>query len=108
MVDPYAVMNEEKENGASRMFDLGRFRWEDSRWLSKRYHGNVFKIPMSVCEVRISELDSPDEKVQEIVQDMGHTHILLRGTPERANSEWKEDFLSRHFTGTHRIQCDFL
>ena len=84
MVDPYAVMNEEKENGASRMFDLGRFRWEDSRWLSKRYHGNVFKTPMSVCEVRISELDSPDEKVQEIVQDMGHTHILLRGTPERA------------------------
>ena len=83
MVDPYAVMNEEKENGASRMFDLGRFRWEDSRWLSKRYHGNVFKTPMSVCEVRISELDSPDEKVQEIVQDMGHTHILLRGTPER-------------------------
>lgn len=82
MVDPYAVMNEEKENGASRMFDLGRFRWEDSRWLSKRYHGNVFKIPMSVCEVRISELDSPDEKVQEIVQDMGHTHILLRGTPD--------------------------
>ena len=84
MVDPYAVMNEEKENGASSMFDLGRFRWEDSRWLSKRYHGNVFKTPMSVCEVRISELDSPDEKVQEIVQDMGHTHILLRGTPERA------------------------
>ena len=80
MVDPYAVMNEEKENGASRMFDLGRFRWEDSRWLSKRYHGNVFKTPMSVCEVRISELDSPDEKVQEIVQDMGHTNILLRGT----------------------------
>ncbi len=39
---------------------------------------------MSVCEVRISELDSPDEKVQEIVQDMGHTHNLLRGTPERA------------------------
>ena len=28
MVDPYAVMNEEKENGASRMFDLGRFRWD--------------------------------------------------------------------------------
>ena len=84
MVDPYAVMNEEKENGASRMFDLGRFRWEDSRWLSKRYHGNVFKTPMSVCEVRISELDSPDEKVQVIVKDMGHTHILLRGTPERA------------------------
>ena len=25
MVDPYAVMNEEKENGASRMFDLKRF-----------------------------------------------------------------------------------
>ena len=99
MVDPYAVMNEEKENGASRMFDLGRFRWEDSRWLSKRYHGNVFKIPMSVCEVRISELDSPDEKVQEIVQDMGHTHILLRGTPERAKLGAEGGFFEPAFYG---------
>ena len=99
MVDPYAVMNEEKENGASRMFDLGRFRWEDSRWLSKRYHGNVFKTPMSVCEVRISELDSPDEKVQEIVQDMGHTHILLRGTPERAKLGVESGFFEPAFYG---------
>ena len=99
MVDPYAVMNEEKENGASRMFDLGRFRWEDSRWLSKRYHGNVFKIPMSVCEVRISELDSPDEKVQEIVQDMGHTHILLRGIPERAKLGVERGFFEPAFYG---------
>lgn len=99
MVDPYAVMNEEKENGASRMFDLGRFRWEDSRWLSKRYHGNVFKTPMSVCEVRISELDSPVEKVQEIVQDMGHTHILLRGTPERAKLGVERGFFEPAFYG---------
>ena len=99
MVDQYAVMNEEKENGASRMFDLGRFRWEDSRWLSKRYHGNVFKTPMSVCEVRISELDSPDEKVQEIVQDMGHTHILLRGTPERAKLGVERGFFEPAFYG---------
>lgn len=99
MVDPYAVMNEEKENGASRMFDLGRFRWEDSRWLSKRYHGNVFKTPMSVCEVRISELDSPDEKVQEIVQDMGHTHILLRDTPERAKLGVERGFFEPAFYG---------
>lgn len=99
MVDPYAVMNEEKENGASRMFDLGRFRWEDSRWLSKRYHGNVFKTPMSVCEVRISELDSPDEKVQEIVQDMGHTHILLRGTPERVKLGVERGFFEPAFYG---------
>lgn len=99
MVDPYAVMNEEKENGASRMFDLGRFRWEDSRWLSKRYHGNVFKTPMSVCEVRISELDSPDEKVQEIVQDMGHTLILLRGTPERAKLGVERGFFEPAFYG---------
>lgn len=99
MVDPYAVMNEEKENGASRIFDLGRFRWEDSRWLSKRYHGNVFKTPMSVCEVRISELDSPDEKVQEIVQDMGHTHILLRGTPERAKLGVERGFFEPTFYG---------
>lgn len=99
MVDPYAVMNEEKENGASRMFDLGRFRWEDSRWLSKRYHGNVFKTPMSVCEVRISELDSPDEKVQEIMQDMGHTHILLRGTPERAKLGVERGFFEPTFYG---------
>lgn len=99
MVDPYAVMNEEKENGASRMFDLGRFRWEDSRWLSKRYHGNVFKTPMSVCEVRISELDSPDEKVQEIMQDMGHTHILLRGTPERAKLGVERGFFEPAFYG---------
>ena len=99
MVDLYAVMNEEKENGASRIFDLGRFRWEDSRWLSKRYHGNVFKTPMSVCEVRISELDSPDEKVQEIVQDMGHTQILLRGTPERAKLGVERGFFEPAFYG---------
>ena len=99
MVDPYAVKNEEKENGSSRMFDLGRYRWEDSRWLSKRYHGKVFKTQMSVCEVRISELDSLDEKVQEIVQDMGHTHILLRGTPERAKLGVERGFFEPAFYG---------
>ena len=108
MVDPYAVMNEEKENGASRMFDLGRFRWEDSRWLSKRYHGNVFKTPMSVCEVRISELDSPDEKVQEIVQDMGHTHILLRGTPERAKLGVERGFFEPAFYGNTPDKMRFI
>lgn len=99
MVDPYAVMNEEKENGASRIFDLKRFRWEDARWLSERYHSNILKTPMSVCEVRISELDSPDEKVQEIVQDMGHTHILLRGTPEREILGAQKGFFEPTFYG---------
>ena len=99
MIDPYAVMNEEKKDGASRMFDLNRFRWEDSRWLTERYRGNMFRIPMSVCEVRISELDSPDEKVQEIVQDMGHTHILLRGTPERAKLGVERGFFEPAFYG---------
>lgn len=99
MVDPYAVMNEEKENGASRMFDLGRFRWEDSRWLTERCRGNIHKAPMSVCEVRISELDSPDEKVQETVQDMGHTHILLRGTPEGARRGAQKGFFEPAFYG---------
>ena len=99
MIDPYAVMNEEKENGASRMFDLNRFRWEDSRWLAERYRGNIFKVPMSVCEVRISELDSPDEKVQEIVQDMGHTHILLRGTPEGERLGAQKGFFEPAFYG---------
>lgn len=99
MIDPYAVMNEEKEDGASRMFDLNRFRWEDSRWLSDRYRGNIFKAPMSVCEVRISELDSPDEKVQETVQDMGHTHILLRGTPEGERLGAQKGFFEPAFYG---------
>ena len=99
MVDPYAVMNEEKENGASRMFDLKRFHWEDMRWLSERYRGNVLKRPMSVCEVRISELDSPDEKVQETVQDMGHTHILLRGTSEGEKLGAHKGFFEPAFYG---------
>lgn len=99
MTDPYAVMNEEKEDGASRMFDLNRFRWEDSRWLAERYRGNAFKAPMSVCEVRISELDSPDEKVQETVQDMGHTHILLRGTPEGERLGAQKGFFEPAFYG---------
>ena len=99
MIDPYAVMNEEKKDGASRMFDLNRFRWEDSRWLTERYRGNMFRIPMSVCEVRISELDSPDEKVQETVQDMGHTHILLRGTSQGELLGAKKGFFEPAFYG---------
>ncbi len=65
---------------------------------------------MSVCEVRISELDSPDEKVQEIVQDMGHTHILLRGTPERAKLGVERGFfragILREHTGYNAIFCE--
>ena len=99
MIDPYAVMNEEKKDGASRMFDLNRFRWEDSRWLTERYRENMFRIPMSICEVRISELDSPDEKVQETVQDMGHTHILLRGTSQGELLGAKKGFFEPAFYG---------
>ena len=54
---------------------------------------------MSVCEVRISELDSPDEKVQETVQDMGHTHILLRGTSEGEKLGAHKGFFEPAFYG---------
>ncbi|MFQ9748000.1 MAG: hypothetical protein ACLRYY_02730 [Anaerobutyricum soehngenii] len=110
MVDPYAVMNEEKENGASRMFDLKRFHWEDMRWLSERYRGNVLKRPMSVCEVRISELDSPDEKVQETVQGYGtYATYCLRGTSEEKNlGRIKAFFSNKLFSKITRYNAFFV
>ena len=99
MVDPCRT-NEEKGNGCvknvrSWAISLGGFEmaFQTISW-------KCFKIPMSVCEVRISELDRM-RKYRKWCRIWG-IHILYSRHTGESEPEWKE-ILSRHFTGTHWI-----
>lgn len=88
--DPYAVMNEKQENGASVIMDLDLFRWDDAQWMSSRNIRDIHSKPLSVCEMFEPELMFPEERLREIVLDMGLSHILLKNTPEEDDSVSEE------------------
>lgn len=88
--DPYAVMNEKQKNGASVIMDLDLFRWDDNQWISSRNIRDIHSRPLSVCEMFEPELTFPEERLREVVIDMGHSHILLKNTPGEDDSMSEE------------------
>ena len=102
--DPYAVMNEKQENGASVIMDLDLFRWDDAGWMSMRNIRDIHSKPLAICEMFEPELMFPEERLREIVMDMGISHIMLKNAPEadEAVSEELLDIADRERLKTAR------
>ena len=75
--DPYAVISEGHENGASRIYDMNLFRWTDQEWLAARDVTRIREEPASFCEFMFSELDFPEEYVRETVLGAGFSHVIM-------------------------------
>ncbi|OGW72917.1 MAG: 1,4-alpha-glucan branching enzyme [Nitrospirae bacterium RIFOXYC2_FULL_44_7] len=100
--DPYAFYFEARPKSASVVYDINRYRWNDSEWLEMRSRKNWFESPVSVYEVHLgSWMRVPEEenrfltyrdltdKLIGYVKDMGYTHIeLMPVTEHPLDASW--------------------
>ncbi len=84
--DPYAFYAERRPNTASMFFDIDKYEWNDSEWITNKQP--VYERPMNVYEVHVGswkkhnfgegESFSYRELAEDLVpyvKDMGYTHI---------------------------------
>lgn len=76
--DPYALMSEEKLNGASTIFDMTEFEWEDEQWMKQRAKRNYTHAPLAMCEIATGEGEFTEAKIMHAVGELGCTHVLLK------------------------------
>ncbi len=97
--DPYANYAELRPNTASVVWDIGKYRWKDRAWMTKRARTDTKKQPMSIYEVHLGswmrkEIETDEdgreivgsefynyreiaEKLAAYVKEMGYTHVEL-------------------------------
>ncbi len=100
--DPYAFYFELRPKSASIVYDINKYKWNDSRWMEKRSKKNWLKSPISMYEVHLgSWMRVPEEgnryvtyreladKLIPYVRGMGYTHIeLLPVTEHPFDASW--------------------
>jgi 1,4-alpha-glucan branching enzyme len=91
--DPYAFFSEVRPANASVVFDIERYQWNDSDWMTRRAEGKALTQPMSVYEVHLGSWrrgidgqwlgyrDAAHE-LAAYCKDMGYTHIELMPVAE--------------------------
>jgi 1,4-alpha-glucan branching enzyme len=88
--DPYGFYAEVRPGTASRVWDLGGFRWRDDEWMGQREARNGPSAPISIYEAHAASWkpsSSPDgggityrdlaHQLVPYVNEMGYTHIEL-------------------------------
>ena len=94
--DPFANYCEMRPGTASRVADLSRIVWSDSKWMNARAEKNLLEEPMAVYECHIgSWMRHPFKKeegfynyrefadrIVEYLKEMKYTHVELMGIAE--------------------------
>lgn len=88
--DPYAFFAQHGLETGCMVFDLGRYTWNDTEWMSRRLQVDSYNSPMSIYEVHIGSWQRiPEEGNRSLsylelgdrlipyVKEMGFTHIEL-------------------------------
>ena len=97
--DPYGTYSELRPNNASVVWDIGKYRWKDQKWMEQRAAGDSKNKPMSIYEVHLGSWMRKEiavdengdqivgsefynykeiaEKLAKYVMDMGYTHVEL-------------------------------
>ncbi len=98
--DPYGFYFEERPKTATIVYDINKYRWNDSDWMEARRKIDPLKRPMNIYEVHLgSWMKKPDgsfysyrelaELLIPYVKDMGYTHIeLLPITEHPLDESW--------------------
>ena len=96
--DPYGNEAELRPGTASKVADIGDYKWKDSTWMKKRVEFDENTDAMSIYEVhpgswRKHAVENEDEngfynyrefahELAKYVKDMGYTHVELMGIAE--------------------------
>lgn len=96
--DPYGFYAEKRPGTASRVAEIGGFKWSDSVWMTARQEFSPQTSPLAIYEVHPGSWkkhpwaeDNPEgfydykyfaKSLAEYVKDMGYTHVELMGIAE--------------------------
>lgn len=86
--DPYACHAETRPGTASKVYELGKYRWSDEKWKQENGNGNILEKPVNIYEIHFGswkrhedgEFLSYRQMAEELVpyvKDMGYTHIEM-------------------------------
>lgn len=86
--DPYANFSEMRPSNASVVFDINKYKWKDSEYLSNRSKVNLNERPINIYEVHLGSWKRKDGNIPltyselahdliDYVKKMGYTHIEL-------------------------------
>ena len=85
--DPYAFHAETRPGTASKVYETGKYRWNDSTW-KKANSGNILEKPVNIYEIHFGSWKRHEngdflsyrqmaEELVPYVKDMGYTHIEM-------------------------------
>ncbi|MGL4344471.1 MAG: 1,4-alpha-glucan branching protein GlgB [Cellulosilyticaceae bacterium] len=91
--DPYAVWSELRPHTASKIFDLDKYKWKDSRWMKKREKRTPYNEAVCIYEIHAGSWKKhPNgefytyrelaDSLSEYVMEMRYTHVELMGVME--------------------------
>jgi 1,4-alpha-glucan branching enzyme len=113
--DPVGFYHEVRPKSASIVWDIGRYRWNDDEWLSRRQEVQRLDKPISIYEVHLGSWRRvPEEgnrwltyrelaeQLVPYVKDMGFTHIELLPVMEHPLDESWGYQVTGYFAPTSR------
>ena len=85
--DPYAFHAETRPGTASKVYETGKYRWNDSTW-KKANSGNILEKPVNIYEIHFGSWKRHEngdflsyrqmaEELVPYVKDMGYAHIEM-------------------------------
>ena len=93
--DPYGFAAELPPRTASRVTDLGRYEWRDSRWMRERTRRNGLDAPIAIYEVHLGSWKRPGDdssrwlsyrelahQLVDYCREMSYTHLELMPVSE--------------------------
>jgi len=91
--DPYGFFSELRPKTGSRVWDINKYKWNDSEWLRKRQESQNLHKPISIYEVHLGSWKRGEnnsfvgyrklaDELVEYVNYMGYTHIELMPVAE--------------------------
>ncbi len=111
--DPVGFFHEVRPKSASIVWDLGRYRWNDEDWLSRRQEVQRLDKPIAIYEVHLGSWRRGEggrwltyrelaEQLVPYVRDMGFTHIELLPVMEHPLDESWGYQVTGYFAPTSR------
>lgn len=86
--DPYGFHCETRPGTASKVYELGNYKWKDAEWQKESLNGSILEKPVNIYEMHFGSWKKKEngdfysyrEMADELlpyVTDMGYTHIEL-------------------------------